>query len=886
MRCARRSVDLGHVTRPWPLGENGSMTSGVIIVSHTHWDREWYRTFEAFRARLVDTVDRVLDQLDEDPGWRFLLDGQSIVVEDYLAVRPAQRDRLVAAVSSRRLAVGPWYVQPDSLLPSGESHIRNLLEGRRVAESLGWCSRVAYTPDSFGHPAQFPQLFAGFGLGPFVYWRGNGDEIDRLGTVYRWEAPDGSSVLAYVLLRGYFSAAGLPADPDAAADALVGVVEASGPVERAPVVLMNGVDHMYPEPHTAAVAASLATRTDGEVRRGLLDDLIAAVDPDGRDHFVGELLGGRLANLLPGVWSSRLGLKLADRWAERALVGWAEPWAVLGHSFGLPDESPSLRGAWRALLTNQAHDSIGGCSQDEVHRQMAGRFAMATELAEQTTARVLERLAGLGPDRHMPWDTDLDLAVFNPSPVPRSDVVRVPLDGFPLYRITYAAADVHPLSMAAGTVAGYEADGRPVRIMRSGDPGRVRTLEEWPALDVELVVDDVPAFGWRRVHLAASEAHDDEVDGGRTISNGVFMVTAAADGTVTLTSGERQMSGLCAIEDLGDRGDTYDFDPVDDDPGAVLRSVAVERLRHSSGIQRLVITRTVEVPACVLPARDRRSVDTVALTVRMQARVAPGVDRVDLRVEVDNPARDHRLRLLFPTGAPVDRFHASTTFDVATRTTALPESHGWWHQPTETFPHQGWLSVNGLTVGAPGLPEAEVTPAGIIAVTMLRGVGWLSHLELRRRPIPAGPTLEAPEAQCPDGISAGLTLRLAAGGDVAPDMGQVAVTAVADELGLRAVPAGDSPLLPEGSSLVQLYPPWIVLSAIKPAEDGDGFVLRVLNPTARATDATVILGLPLADAVSIRLDEGPDGQPIERDGSRLTYAVRPHALRSIRVRLT
>ena len=56
------------------------MTSGVIIVSHTHWDREWYRTFEAFRARLVDTVDRVLDQLDEDNGWRFLLDGQAIVV--------------------------------------------------------------------------------------------------------------------------------------------------------------------------------------------------------------------------------------------------------------------------------------------------------------------------------------------------------------------------------------------------------------------------------------------------------------------------------------------------------------------------------------------------------------------------------------------------------------------------------------------------------------------------------------------------------------------------------------------------------------------------------------------------------------------------------------
>ena len=157
----------------------------ILLVSHTHWDREWYRTFEAFRARLVDTVDRVLELLAEDPGWKFVLDGQSIVVEDYLAVRPGRRADLEQVVRDGRLALGPWYVQPDSLLPAGESLVRNLLEGRRVAESVGACSTVAYVPDSFGHPAQFPQLFAGFGLGPMVYWRGNGDELDRLGPIYQ-----------------------------------------------------------------------------------------------------------------------------------------------------------------------------------------------------------------------------------------------------------------------------------------------------------------------------------------------------------------------------------------------------------------------------------------------------------------------------------------------------------------------------------------------------------------------------------------------------------------------------------------------------------------------------------------------------------------------------
>ena len=135
-----------------------------LVVSHFHWDREWYRTFQAYRARLVDGVDTVLELVARDDGFRFVLDGQAVLVEDYLALRPAQREALARAIRAGRVAIGPWYVQPDTLLASGESLIRNLLVGREVCASMGACSGVAYLPDSFGHPAQLPQLFAGFGL--------------------------------------------------------------------------------------------------------------------------------------------------------------------------------------------------------------------------------------------------------------------------------------------------------------------------------------------------------------------------------------------------------------------------------------------------------------------------------------------------------------------------------------------------------------------------------------------------------------------------------------------------------------------------------------------------------------------------------------------------
>ena len=828
----------------------------ILLVSHTHWDREWYRTFEAFRARLVDTVDRVLELLAEDPGWKFVLDGQSIVVEDYLAVRPDRRADLEQVVRDGRLALGPWYVQPDSLLPAGESLVRNLLEGRRVAESLGACSTVAYVPDSFGHPAQFPQLFAGFELEPMVYWRGNGDELDRLGPIYRWVAPDGSSVLTYHLGRGYFAAAVLPRDPDTAVDGLLGVLDRLGPIERAPALLMNGIDHMLPDDHTAAVAAALARRTGLHVARGLLDDLVDAIDPAGRAEHRGELLGARTANLLPGVWSARLDVKLANRRAEQALLGWAEPWAALGRALGTPDERPSLQAAWRTLLQNHAHDSICGCSQDEVHRQMHTRFARTTELAEQTTSRVLERLAGLGVERRVPRSTEIDVAVFNPSPFPRTDVVRIPLDGFPVFFMSDITQDIHPLNVAAGSVAGYTVDGAPVRVIQSDDPGRVRMLESLPALDVELVVADVPAFGYQRIRLTPAEASPDEHDGGRDIKAGSVFVHADDDGTLRVRIGELELAGLAAIEHVADRGDSYDFDPVPDDPGDHVDAVDVRRRRHPSGIERLTVTRTM----------------ASGTVVRVEARVAPSVERVDLHVDVEHPAPDHRLRLCFPTGAPVDIFRAATTFDTVHRSTTPADDASWVHPAPRTFPHQGWVEANGLTVAAPGLPEAEVTADGVIAVTLLRTFGWLARFQLGSRPVPAGPALPTPDGQLPGGISADLALSV-----TTPER-----VLQADELGLRAVPAGDQPLVEPGVSLLTLEPDTLVLSTLKPA-DGDECLLRVLNPTDDPVDAVVTLGLPVARVRSLRLDESSDDVEVEVevDGPTLRFTVRPHALRTV-----
>ena len=844
------------------------------LVSHTHWDREWYRTFESFRARLVDAIDRVLDLVAEDAEFRFLLDGQTIVLEDYLEIRPERRGELEDACRSGRIAIGPWYVQPDSLLPSGETHIRNLLEGRRVGAPFGGVSSIAYTPDSFGHPAQFPQILAGFGLELFVYWRGNGSEIDELPAEYRWVSPDGTSILAHHLGEGYFGACGLPDDPISGAVFLQELATGlAGRTRNDRVLLMNGIDHALPSPRVAPTLEALRRTTGWHVERGLLEDFASGLSQDA-PTFQGELVGGRIANLLPGVWSARIPLKQRNRHAETALLGWAEPWAAIAAWCGFRDERPALRAAWRTLLCNQAHDSICGCSQDRVHDQGDARYDRAIELAEETTARCLERLAGLGVDRRRPWDADLDVAVFNPSPHARTDVVRFALeaDAWVEFRGDIERTmQVHPLLGGTTQTQGYTADGSPIRLVREEGSPRLRLETELPPLLVEMVVEDVPAFGWKRVRLERSDPHPDQEDTGTEIEVGGIGVSVAADGTLDVRFGDRVHRGLFALEDLGDRGDTYDFDPVVHGTEPRLESVRVRRIVHAGGIARLRVERTFSTPSRLEAGRSARSAERAESRIVLDVRLAPRVERVDVSVRLENGAEDHRLRLLFPTGDASDA-RAATTSDVASRMPGAIDTTGWVHPAPRTFCHQGFVSAGGLTVGAPGLPEAEVTAEGTIALTLVRSVGWLALMDLVTRPIPAGPVVETPGAQCRDPFTVELCLAPGCAPHVARDA----------ELGLRAVPAAEaSPQ--EGRAMLELRGEGLVLEAVKPAEGDQGIVVRVSNPTDEEVAGELRTALDVSCAVPMRLDETPLGSPATVDDGAFRFAVRPRGLYTVQL---
>ena len=363
----------------------------LYFVVHTHWDREWYQPFQQMRARLVAMADRMIPLVERGTIPSFHFDGQTIVLDDYLEMRPRAVPRLRNLIRAGKIQVGPWYVLADSFLVSGESLIRNLEIGMAIARRFGRPLDVGYLPDQFGHIAQMPQILAGFGFTTAVLWRGVGADVNR--NRFTWEALDGSSVLTVYLPNGYSNGANLPLE---SVESFVARAEQIASRERdfangAPILVMNGTDHAPPDERLSARINEAREISAMTFETGSLENYvrrIAELPLDGTPQHRGELRSPLRSHLLPSVTSARTWIKQRDFENCRALERYADPLAalanMLGRGAGLDE---FLEMAWRTEIQNHPHDSICGCSVDQVHVDMRYRFDQAAMLAETAVRR-------------------------------------------------------------------------------------------------------------------------------------------------------------------------------------------------------------------------------------------------------------------------------------------------------------------------------------------------------------------------------------------------------------------------------------------------------------------------------------------------------------------
>lgn len=866
-----------------------------VVVSHTHWDREWYVTFEEFRARLIETIDELLAVLDEEPRYRcFTLDGQMSIVEDYLDVKPEAGEKLESYIRAGRILIGPWYILPDEYLVSDEALVRNLLIGDRMSRKFGSKMPVCYMPDIRCQISQMPQIMKGFGLEAAVMGRGVGYQASK--SEWYWKGSDDSVVLGIYMPRGYSNAGTgqLPEELDVALERLSRIADTLIPYATTRyLLLMNGGDHLRAQKFLPDLLDQInQTSTSVKLMQGSLLDYINAVKDAGPELFTltGEFLYGRPNRICPGVWSSRLYLKQQNNRCQFLLERYAEPASTFAWLLGRSYPGASLLKAWKYLIQNHTHDSISACGTDEVHRDMERRFSWVDHIGNWATREGLTYIAGKVDtssvarmmDARLQPTIHSALMVFNPGNRTRTDRVRA--------TVILPVSDRGKNSAATDgpeiSIIDSKGEAVPYHIVAMGPfdqyvPG---TREQGNTYVVEFLAKDIPAYGYSTYlisnggsgHYSSSPAEkrtpDSSVGTGASptprpsISNEYFEVWADPEnGALNLLDKASGVtySGLNVFEDIGDVGDEYNFDPIPGDvPFTTLHSTPVITKTISPVGEQLAIEYNWQLPASCANDRLGRSKELVSCPIRTEVTLVPHVRRVDIRTIIENKAEDHLLEVIFPTGMNASSYFVEAPFDVVERPVAIPEM-----RPDEKMlpgqevydpfrPQRTFLCVEsdgkGLAVlnkGCTNYRMRDKGDAGVeIALTLIRAVGWLSREDLHSRIGNAGPNIRTPEAQCLGRRIFEYALVPYSGTFHDSKVQQLAHEFNAPPVGAQtSIHDGD---LPHHMSFLKVVPDDLIITAIKQSEEGQRMVIRCYNPSNKTCTADI---LTFRQARSVRL---------------------------------
>ncbi len=940
---------MSHVRKTEP---NRSLVSSEIgsaeaetfyVISHTHWDREWYQDFQGYRTRLVYLIDELIDVMERDSEYRYyMMDGQTIVINDYLAIRPENTDRLLALIRSGRIAVGPWYVMPDEFLVSGESLIRNLLTGFRLARSWGMEPlKSGYIPDIFGHNSQFPQILRGFGIDNAVLFRGFHGDADP--SEIRWEGADGSEVIGlkldedraygdfYFFMRWPFVDREFDYDPQEWVERARDMIAYKK--KRAASGLMvgwDGVDHVEIEPRLPEMLQILNEAQLGvefvhghlehylrDLRERLAD--LGGGSDDGRTLrlFQGEQRapGYRgVNNWIPrNVLSSRIHLKQMNAQCEGLLENWAEPWGVFTAWEGRPYPKGFYRQAWEHLLQNHPHDSIGGCSIDQVHRDMVYRFDQSRLIGEQMIKEALYAVANrVQPDG---MKGDHLLTVFNASQTDIDQVIDVALRLPPEFShaINQPGSGGSPFRL-------YGADGREVdyqllEVTRGAMDHRrpYRGLPEGEILDVYRVAlaTHVASYGYTSLGVARivsqgpgprqydapltaplhrNPAGSMQVNAD-TWSNGRVRIQVHGSGVLTIDDLESgaTYANVLLFEDEADIGDGWTSEPtVTNEVYSSVAAHAQVSVVYGGPLQtRIRIQMVMRIPGGALADQTRRSETFVDLPITTFVELTQGDPVIRCRTVVRNAARDHRLRMLFPTGLAVDRYHASTPFDLVERPIERPDLRD--HLQLDdggTAPHNGIVAVQdgrrGLAVYSAGLYEAVVRDDGprTMALTLFRSTGrevlssggdggqLLGEREFVYALRPFAATGEWNDTLWRERQQFAAGLR--------------SVTRKAGKP-LYETPHRAETKLPSSHSFLAVSGVGLVVSSVKESEDRAGhWVVRLFNATGHSVQGALTFDRPVKTARRVTLDEQPLGD-VEYDGPQVRLDVKARQIVTVEV---
>lgn len=883
----------------------------VYIVSHTHWDREWYLTREVFRTKLVRLLDGVLDIVENDDSFTsFMMDGQAIAIEDYLEVRPENKQRLTEALRSGKVICGPWYVLPDELLISGESHIRNYLIGSSLTSRYGKVNQTGYLPDSFGHPAQMPQIISGLGLEAIMFWRGVGFDVKK--SEFLWYSPDkAASITALNLPCGYGNVARLKKQDNINLRLSTMIEQLLECSTTDTCLLMNGSDHIVAQGNLSKIIEGFNKDNDEyQIKFGKMDDFVDFILPKLSDlqEVTGELRSGDRSMLLGGTLSTRMYLKQYNSLVERQMERYLEPLNVISSLYGIKVVSKGYSDyIWKKILENHPHDSICGCSIDEVHSEMMTRFACTDQLENEMISQCFEKIetSALKQDNK----ADAQILIFEPTTEGLESYVEIDVD---LDKVL-----VQEVNFAKSIIEDYEPrithQPLPENVIVKDEDGNIilsRVISAKKDYSTLLTDETAPqifkvnrlrlglylsnlSYGLHTLYIYKDNKNlqiPDNEGFNNIVENEFYTVEyIEKDSSFKVKDKEtgKIYENINRFINMGDAGDEYTYSwPCKDEVITQFCDDVVCKSYKNNIYERLVVKSSMAIPSSLTEDRKSRSTQKVICDIQVELTIYKGSKRIDFKTIYNNKSKDNRLQVSFPSGVLAKKSKSSSAFAITSRDIDVVIPENWMEYPQSTHPTHGFVSVGddttGICVASKGLYEYEaVNEAGqtFINLTLLRCVGWLSRVDLLSRKGNGGWTIETPEAQCIGVHEFEYSIMFKD-----DNHNEIFGICHSDRSKHEPIlyPSNSNTMIKVENHLgfLSQLPPEIRLSTVKEAENGKGIIVRIFSVAKTTKNISLNIGdiFKRATIVDLKEDYIKD---IKISSSEISISVNPSQIISI-----
>lgn len=780
-----------------------------FIMTAGHLDIEWYQPLNSYRFWTVEALEDLKEAAKRSDFKTYVLDGQVFPLEEYLEVVPEDECEMRELICSGKLAIGPFYTQFDEWIPSAENMIRNCLYGKRKAEQFGGYMRAGYLPDNFGHPLQMPQILNNFGIDSLLFMRGMPEIPGGHPDEFLYRGIDGTEVLVSHFRESYSGAFDIfdkdndpiqprevpyygeylsyeyhrelawHDDPERIAKNLIANVHKIK--NRYPsdiIALIAGYDHLPPQINIGE-SVKKANELQDQIQfiMGTAEDYVRLVQGQIRQPAVYsmELTGSRYQSILLGALSTRTYLKRQNFACEALLERYAEPLDAIASCWNYPDKPALLDEAWKYMMINSAHDSIHGSSTDEVHVEMEARFAKTRQIAAGV---IHDAMAFLGQHTVRWWESlqsvpELQRPVAGIFAKNDGHMHRILPKGLLAYApVSADFAQPSELWLPIGDhpccICDREGTHYPTQVLDREDAerngkGEVRnSLFPDPIYRKVLFLHPYQASGVDTLAAVPGIGSEYEpLQAGDDFLENEYLRVQVTGSCIQITDkpGQKTYYNLNLLEEEADAGDAWDFSPPWV-PGKVIRSSSfpfTSRLAEQGPVRGVLeVSGTMRVPAGL--KGDIRLAQEVDLPVSYRITVWRGIKRADVKLTIDNTAKDHRIRLRIPAGLKTDHVLSQQHLAVLKRPIERPAaSEAWYQPPTRLLPFREWIAVedgtHGMAVAFKGMYDYEAVMNPLsqepdLYVTLVRGFEKMGRIHMMQREWPASEAIETPGAQC------------------------------------------------------------------------------------------------------------------------------------------